>query len=147
MRLALILSFLAAMPALADDALVARAVAATEAARAPVMDALDRCAPGLPPLPVTLGDAETEAAQACVIETALRRHGRSYAMTLVREAESFARAEFGTLEELKGRLGPTLSSDRVIEIVQECGLASAAMTSPAGRYALSNLDALGECRG
>ena len=144
MRLALALTTLAA-PALADAALTERYLAASEAMRGPLGTMFAVCAPGLPPLPERLGDENTDAAQTCVIETALERHGEDYAQALVTEAEAFAASTIASLTDMAALVGPTTAEDRTLAIVQECGVPQASQGAPAGRYMMANMQAMMAC--
>ncbi|PRY92648.1 hypothetical protein BCF33_1499 [Hasllibacter halocynthiae] len=145
MRPALLAPLLAAAPAFADADLTARYLAAAEAMRAPLSTMFAACAPGLPPLPGRLGDDATDAAQACVIEGALERHGRDYAEALVAEAEAFAESAFVSLTSMAALVGPTTSDERTLAIVRECGVPEASQGAPAGRYMAAHMQAMLAC--
>ncbi|MGR3541146.1 MAG: hypothetical protein ACU0BS_06925 [Hasllibacter sp.] len=132
-------------PALADAELTDRYLAASEATRAPLAAMFAACAPGAPALPETIGNEATAAAQTCVVETAIERHGIDYATALVEEAEAFARADLTSLADMAAAVGPVTAEQRSAEIVQGCGVVEASQSSPMGQYMLANMSALMAC--
>lgn len=144
MRLAIAIAALAG-PAFADAELAARYTAASEAMRAPLSAMFAGCAPGAPEMPERLGDEATDAAQACVIETAIERHGRPFAEALVTEAEAFAALPMSTLADMANNAGEVTTDDRTLAIVQECGLVGASQDAPGARYMMANMQAIMAC--